>query len=71
MRFADNNFGTLSAKCAGAQLQQNKILVAKQDVSFEVSAIPNNNYGFYKWAAFSSTKIDPKKNISSMVYDDD
>ncbi|MCQ2572989.1 MAG: hypothetical protein MJ182_03745 [Treponema sp.] len=71
VRFADNNFGTVSAKCAAAQLQQNHILVAKQDVEMEVSAIPNNTYGFKKWAAFSSSKLDPKKNISSMVFDDE
>jgi len=62
VRFADNNFGTTTPSGSTTK---------KIDVPFEVSAVPNNNYGFYEWAAFTSEVVNPFKNNPKVLYTND
>lgn len=45
--------------------------VFKQDVASVVSVVPGLNYGFWKWAAFSTADFNPSTQNSSFVYVDE
>ncbi|MCF0242274.1 MAG: hypothetical protein HUK25_06520, partial [Treponema sp.] len=61
VRFADNSFGTTTP----SNLSEQKV-----DVPFDISAVVNNNYGFYEWAAFTTEDVNPSKNNRLLIYDE-
>lgn len=62
VRFADNSFGTTSPS---------GLVSKKVDVVFDLTAVTDKEYGFYKWTAFSTENINPKKNTPALLYDEE
>ncbi|WP_407397528.1 Ig-like domain-containing protein [Treponema sp.] len=42
--------------------------VVKQNVSSSISATPGSGYGFWKWAAFSTSDFNPGRQNNSFIY---
>lgn len=64
IRYANTRFGKTSPADAG-------YYTAKNNVAFTVSATTNTDYGFFKWAAFSTKSFNPSEQYSALVYNSD
>lgn len=64
IRYANTRFGKTSPADAG-------YFTAKNNVAFSVSATTNTDYGFFKWAAFSTKDFDPAKQYQNLIYNND
>lgn len=64
IRYANTRFGKTSPADAG-------YYTAKNNVAFTVSATTNTDYGFYKWAAFSTKNFNTSEQYSALVYNSD
>ena len=64
IRYANTRFGKTSPADAG-------YYTAKNNVAFTVSATTNTDYGFFKWAAFSTKNFNPSEQYSALVYNND
>ncbi|MBR0496308.1 MAG: hypothetical protein IJJ71_09060 [Treponema sp.] len=64
IRYANTRFGKTSPADAG-------YYTAKNNVAFTVSATTNTDYGFFKWAAFSTKNFNPSEQYSALVYNSD
>ena len=47
------------------------VTTEKVDVPFSVTAITNDSYGFYRWAAFSTNDFPTGSQYAKLVYDSD
>lgn len=57
-------------RCAATKMgttNPNGYAVFKQDVVSSVSMVPETDYGFWKWAAFSTDFFDPNKQHTSLL----
>ena len=57
-------------RCAATKMGTtipNGYAVLKQDVVSSVSMVPETDYGFWKWAAFSTDFFDPNKQHTSLL----
>lgn len=61
LRYANTRFGKTTPVDASSY-------TVKNNVAFSVSAVTNTDYGFYKWAAFSTEDFDTGKQWTSLVF---
>jgi hypothetical protein len=62
LRYASTAMGTITPAMATTE---------KVDVPFTVTAITNDDFGFYRWAAFSTSDFSTGSQYANFVYDSD